>query len=200
MITFYTNPKSRGQIAHWMLEEVGCDYEIKVLEYGPEMKSPEFLAINPMGKVPTIVHKEKVITESAAICTYLADAFPESGLAPAPDKRAEYYRWLFFAAGPLEAAVTNKTLGLEISDLEKQGMAGYGSFKRTIDCLEESLEGITYIGNETFSAADVYLGSQVYWGLQFGTIPKRPAFETYIEGLTKRPAFLHAQTFAQEFS
>ena len=111
-LIFYTNPMSRGRIARWMLEEVGQPYRTEVLGYGEAMKSPEYLAVNPMGKVPAIVHKGTVVTEAAAICAYLADAFPEAGLAPEPHERASYYRWMFFAAGPVEAAITDRSLGV----------------------------------------------------------------------------------------
>lgn len=127
-LVFYTNPMSRGRIARWMLEEVGAPYETVVLEYGTTMKAPEYLAVNPMGKVPALKHGETVVTECAAICAYLADAFPQAGLAPAPTDRMRgpYYRWLFFAAGPVEAATTNASLGVT-ADAERQQMVGYGS-------------------------------------------------------------------------
>ncbi|HRE36661.1 MAG TPA: glutathione S-transferase, partial [Sphingopyxis terrae] len=105
-LIFYTNPMSRGQIVRWMLEEVGAPYQTQILGYDDSMKGADYLAINPMGKVPAIVHRGKVVTECAAICAYLADAFPDAGLAPPLEARADYYRWLFFAAGPLETAVT----------------------------------------------------------------------------------------------
>ena len=98
-LIFYTNPMSRGQIVRWMLEEVGAPYEPRILDYGTTMKDTAYLAVNPMGKVPAIVHDGKVVTECAAICAYLADAFPAAGLAPDPADRADYYRWLFFTAG-----------------------------------------------------------------------------------------------------
>src|SRR4051812_49446412 len=128
-IVFYTNPMSRGRIVRWMLEELGEPYRTEILDYGPAMKSPSYRAINPMGKVPAIRHGDTVVTEAAAICAYLADAFPQAGLAPAPSSRARgpYYRWMFFAAGPLEAAVTNKSLDVAVPEGRKP-MVGYGSF------------------------------------------------------------------------
>ena len=146
-IVLYTNPMSRGRIARWMLEETGQPYRAEVLEYGAAMKSPQYLAINPMGKVPAIVHGGVVVTECAAICAWLADAFPEAGLAPAPGDplRGPYYRWLFFAAGPLEAAVTAKSLGL-LAPAEKSGMAGYGSYEQTVDALETVVAGAVAAG------------------------------------------------------
>lgn len=191
-LTFYTNPRSRGQIARWMLEEVGCEYETVLLEYGTSMKSPEFLAINPMGKVPAIKHGQVVVTECAAICAYLADAFPDANLAPDPANRASYYRWLFYAAGPVEAAVTNKSLGYEVSP-DQERMAGYGNYDRVIGVLENLLQGHRYVTGSSFSAADVYLGSHIVWGMEFGTIDSRPAFEAYSERVKKREAYLRAQ-------
>ena len=193
-IVLYTNPMSRGRIARWMLEETGQPYRAEVLEYGAAMKSPQYLAINPMGKVPAIVHGGVVVTECAAICAWLADAFPEAGLAPAPGDplRGPYYRWLFFAAGPLEAAVTAKSLGL-LAPAEKSGMAGYGSYEQTVDALETVVAGAApWLLGERFSAADVYVGSQVVWGQQFGSLPARPAFAAYAARLQARDAYRRA--------
>ncbi|MBB5685802.1 glutathione S-transferase family protein [Sphingobium boeckii] len=191
-LTFYTNPMSRGQIARWMLEETGAPYETVILDYGTTMKAPDYLAINPMGKVPAIKHGNAVVTECAAICAYLADAFPQAGLAPDPAHRADYYRWLFFAAGPLEQAVTNKSLGFTVP-ADKTMMAGYGSFEAAMDGLEAAVSGKTYIAGNRFSAADVYVGSQIGWGLAFGSIEKRPAFESYWAGICERPAYLRGK-------
>jgi len=188
-LTFYTNPMSRGQIVRWMLEETGAPYEQVILDYGTTMKAPDYLAINPMGKVPAIKHGDRVVTECAAICAYLADAFPEAGLAPDPADRADYYRWLFFAAGPLEQAVTNRAFGFEVP-ADRRAMAGYGSFEAAMDGLEAAVRDKTYIAGDRFSAADVYVGSQIGWGLAFGSIEKRPAFEAYWAGLADRPAYL----------
>lgn len=177
-IVFYTNPMSRGRMVRWMLEELGVPYRTQVLEYGPAMKSPEYLAINPMGKVPSLVHGDRIVTECAAICAYLADAFPEAGLAPPLADRADYYRWLFFAAGPVEAAVSGKAMGIEPD--EKQGMTvGYGSLGAVMNTLEHAVKGRKYIAGTQFSAADVYVGSQIGWGLAFGTMDKRPALVDY---------------------
>jgi glutathione S-transferase len=191
-LTFYTNPMSRGQIARWMLEEVGAPYEQVLLDYGTTMKAAAYLAINPMGKVPAIRHGDTVVTEGAAICAYLADAFPAAALAPPPAERGAYYRALFFAAGPIEAAVTNRALGFVLPDSGSR-MAGYGSFEATMDGMETLIGGRTYIAGDRFSAADVYFGSQIGWGLQFGSIEKRPAFEAYWAGLASRPAYLKAK-------
>ena len=191
-LTFYTNPMSRGQIARWMLEESGAPYEQVLLDYATTMHAPDYHAINPMGKVPAIVHDGKIITECAAICAYLADAFPAAGLAPAPEARADYYRWLFFAAGPVEAAVTNRALGWEAPP-ERQAMLGYGSYERVCDTLEAAVSGRSFIAGDRFSAADVYVGSQIDWGLMFGSLPKRDAFEAYVAPFRERPAYLRAK-------
>ncbi len=186
-LVFYTNPMSRGRIARWMLEEVGAPYRTEILDYATSMKAPAFLAINPMGKVPAIQHGEVVVTEGAAICAYLADAFPEAGLAPPPSERGAYYRWLFFAAGPVEQASINGALGVVIPP-EREMMAGYGNLQKTIDTLETAVKDREYIAGETFSAADVYVGSQIGWGMQFGWLKGRPAFESYWARVSARPA------------
>jgi glutathione S-transferase len=188
-LTFYTNPMSRGRIARWMLEEVGQPYETVVLEYGTTMKAPEYLAINPMGKVPAIKHGDVVVTECAAICAYLADAFPQAGLAPAPtDKmRGPYYRWLFFAAGPVEAATTNKSLGVT-TDADRRAMVGYGSQAEVLDVLEKAVTQNEYLLGGRFTAADVYLGSHIGWGLQFGSMEARPGFAEYVARIQNREA------------
>ena len=191
-ITFYTNPMSRGQIARWMLEEVGADYEQVLLDYGTTMKAPAFLAVNPMGKVPAIVHGDKVVTEGAAICAYLAAAYPDVGLAPTDDERAAYYRWLFFAAGPVESAITNNYLKVEVTP-EQQPMAGYGTYDLVVDVLDKAVASRAYVCGDRFTAADVYFGSQIIWGVQFGSLPKRDSFMPYVERLTARPAYRKAK-------
>lgn len=189
---FYSNPMSRGRIVRWMLEEVGQPYETTLLDFASSAKSPEFLAINPMGKVPTIRHGKTVVTECAAICAYLAETFPQAGLLPSPEARGDYYRWMFFAAGPVEAAVSNRALGVVVPP-ERRGMVGYGSFEAVMDALEVAVRGKRYVAGEHFTAADVYFGSQIGWGLQFGSIEKRPVFETYWNGIKDRPAAVRAR-------
>ena len=198
-LTFYTNPMSRGQIARWMLEETGEPYETVILDYGTTMKAPDYLAINPMGKVPAIKHGDTVVTEGAAICAYLADAFPAKGLAPAPTDplRGTYYRWMFFAAGPVEQAVTNHYLKWDPTP-EQQMMAGYGDFARVLDVLEKAVANASpYLLGERFSALDVYLGSQIAWGIAFGTMEKRPGFEDYVARIAERPAYKKAKEIDQ---
>jgi len=193
-LTFYTNPQSRGRIVRWMLEEAGEPYETVVLDYAASMKAPDYLAVNPMGKVPAIRHGEAVVTECAAICAYLADAFPKKSLAPplGDQHRAPYFRWLFFAAGPVEAAVTNKALEVSFPP-EKKAFVGYGSFEETVDALEHALRPGPYICGDQFTAADVYVGSQLGFGMMFGSIPKRPSFEAYVGRLMSRPAAMRAR-------
>ena len=190
-LTLFTNPQSRGRIARWMLEEVGAPYRTEVIEYGPPMKSADYLAINPMGKVPAIRHRGTVVTEAAAICAYLADAFPEAGLAPPAGERGTYYRWLLFAAGPVEAATTNRYLGFEVP-ADREAMVGYGTYERMIDTLEQAVAEHPYIAGEHFSAADVYVGSHVGWGMIMGSLEKRAAFTDYWARVSDRDAYRSA--------
>jgi glutathione S-transferase len=193
-LVFYTNPMSRGRIARWVLEEVGRPYRTELLDYGTTMKAPEYLAINPMGKVPALRHGDIVVTEGAAICCYLADAFPDAGLAPPPGDRLRgpYYRWMFFAAGPLEAATTIKALGLEVP-AERKSMVGHGSLADVLSALEGALSEREYLVGDRFTVADIYAGSHIGWGMRFGTLEKRPVFERYFERISRRPAALRAR-------
>jgi len=187
-LVFYTNPQSRGRVIRWMLEEIGAPYEVVNVDYAM-MKSADYLAVNPMGKVPAIKHGDEVVTETAAICAYLAGAFPEAGLIPPAGhrKRGSYYRWLFFAAGPVEAAVTNKALNVQVNE-EQTKFVGYGSFDAAIDALEHALKPGPYICGDQFTAADLYVGSQIGYGMMFGSIEKRTLFEEYFGRLQARPA------------
>jgi glutathione S-transferase len=193
-LVFYTNPMSRGRIARWMLEEVGQPYRTEVLDFGTTMKAPDYLSVNPMGKVPAIRHGETVVTEGAAICAYLADAFPQANLAPplGDRLRGPYYRWLFFAAGPVEAATTNKALKFKLPE-GRGRLAGYGSFADVMDALEGAVSQREYVVGDSFTAADVYFGSQIGWGLMFGTMEKRPALEQYWARISARPAAKRAR-------
>ena len=193
-LAFYTNPRSRGRIVRWMLEEIGQPYRTEVLDYGTTMKAPAYLAINPMGKVPALRHGDVVVTEAAAICAYLADAFPQAGLAPPPGDRLRgpYYRWLFFAAGPVEAAVSNKAFGFVVPP-EREGNIGYGSFERVMNTLEQAVSRADYLVGDKFTAADVYVGSQIGFGLMFKTVEPRPAFQQYWQRISARPAHARAR-------
>ena len=191
-LKFYTNPMSRGQTVRWMLEEVGQPYETEILDYGSTMKAEPYLAINPMGKVPAIVHNGKVVTEVAAICCYLADAFPAAGLAPEPADRADYYRWIFFTSGPIEAAFSNKAAGWEPTP-ERQRMFGYGNYDLAINTLEKALTDKTYIAGDCFTAADLFVGANVNFMLQFKLLEPRPVFTDYAERMTDRDAYRRAK-------
>lgn len=187
-LVFYTNPQSRGRITRWMLEELGEPYDTVIIDY-EGIKGPDFLAINPMGKLPALTHGGVVVTEGAAICAYLADAFPEKGLAPpiGDARRGTYFRWLFFGAGPVEAAVTNQMLGVSIPP-ERKRAVGYGCMEDVLNALEIAVGNGPYLCGDQFTAADVYTGSQIGYGIQFGMLEKRPAFEAYFARISARPA------------
>jgi len=191
--TFYTVAMSRGQIARWALHEVGADYEQVVMEWATRPES--FKAINPMNKVPALVHHldgdDHVITECAAINHYLAETHPEKGLLPEPRERAAYFRWLFFAAGPLEQAVVGKAMGWQVPE-GKQGMAGFGSLELALAAIGDWLKTHDFIAGSRFTMADTYVGSQFVWGLRFGSIPETPAFRAYVDRVTQRPAYAQA--------
>ncbi|MBA2932996.1 glutathione S-transferase family protein [Sphingomonas sp. CGMCC 1.13654] len=190
-LVFYTNPMSRARLVRWMLEEVGQPYRTETLDYGTTMKAPDYLAINPMGKVPAITHKGKVVTECAAICAYLADAFPDAGLAPPTAGRADYYRWLFFAAGPLDAAIVDKALGRSIPP-DRAAMVGYSGLDAVVGAIADALAGKAFIAAGHFTAADCFVGASLSFHMRFGTIERRPAFLDYVERLEARPAFLRS--------
>lgn len=192
-LTLYTNPQSRGRIVRWLLEELNVPYQVKVLQYGPEMKAADFLALNPMGKVPVLTHGDIVVTETAAICAYLADFFAEKQLAPACNSpaRAAYYRWLFFTAGPLEMATSAKAFNWRI-DEDNAASVGCGRYLETLNTLETALTQGPYLCGEQFTAADVYVGSHIEWGLWFNTLEPRPAFKAYVQRLQSREAAIRA--------
>ena len=209
-LTFYTNPNSRGRIVRWMLEEVGCDYETVVLEYqaasasdawgGAALQRPEgsadpvarfFQEVNPIGKIPAIEHNGQTVTESGAIVAYLAETFAEAGLLPSANERGAYYRWLFFTAGPLEQAVTNHRAGF-VPRPEQEFFFGYGSYERTVSELERAVAATPFLVGDRFTAADVYVGSHIGWGLGLGTLPAREAFTDYLGRITRREAFARA--------
>ncbi|WP_294189977.1 glutathione S-transferase family protein [uncultured Sphingomonas sp.] len=190
MLTFFTNPMSRGRIVRWMLEEVGTPYETVMTQWGAA--PAELLAANPLGKVPTIIHDGAVVSETAAICAYLAEAFPEAGLAPHVDERAAYYRWMFFTAGPVEAAMMDSHLGVTLPP-EKEAMIGYGNLARAVDVLEGAVSAHDYVAGPRFTAADVYVGSSIDFFMQFGMLEKREAFARYVDRLRERPAWVRAR-------
>lgn len=200
-LVLYTNPMSRGRIAHWMLEEVGEPYEVRLLRLDKrEHKSPEYLKLNPMGKVPTLVHDGHVVTEAAAICAYLADAFPAKRLAPAlgDPARGTYLRWLFFGAGCVEPAVIDKAFSRPVP-ADRPGVMGYGTYKDTLDALETAITPGPFILGQQFSAADVYIASQIGWGLMTKGIEPRPTYLKYMEIVNQRPAMQRTNKQNDEF-
>lgn len=190
-LIFYTNPMSRGRTIRWMLEEIGVPYDTEILQYGSTMKQEPYISINPMGKVPAIKHNGKVVTEVAAIVCHLADAFPQAGLAPPTNDRADYYRWIFFVAGPIEAAFSNKAAGWE-PDSDKQRMFGYGTYDLAIDTLEKAVSGNPFIAGDTFTAADLLVGAYIGFMIKFNLLEPRPAFTRYLERVTDRDSFRRA--------
>ena len=193
--TFFTNPMSRGQIARWALHEVGAEYDTELVDW--QAKDEAFLSANPMGKVPTLVHHHDgdhihVVTEAAAICHYLAEMHPEAGLLPEAHEKADYFRYFFFSAGPIEQAVTAQAMGWEVPE-DRAGMAGFGTYDRAMDTFETMLTGRDYVCGDRFTMADVYVGSQVDWGLQFGSIPEREVFAAYADRLRARDAYREAK-------
>ena len=189
-LVFYSSPMSRGRIAHWMLEEVGVPYRFEVVNLETQdQKKPGFLAINPMGKVPAIVHRGTVVTECGAICAYLADAFPATRLAPPIDSplRGTYYRWLFFGGNCVEAAVIDRMLSRPAPS--RPGALGYGSYDDTVATLRKSLTAGPYILGPQFSAADVYIGSQIAFGMMMKALEPYPVFQGYVSRLQERPAY-----------
>jgi glutathione S-transferase len=198
-LVLYTNPMSRGRVPRWMLEEIGQPYKVEVVDYGSTMKGPAYLAVNPMGKVPALRHGGAIVTETAAICAYLADAFPQARLAPPPGDRlrAPYYRWLFFCAGPYEAASSNKALGFVVPP-DRERMMGYGNIGTVLSTLEAAVSAGDYLVGNSFTAADLYVGSQIGFGLMFRTLDARPAFERYWERMSARPAYLRAKQLDDE--
>jgi glutathione S-transferase len=189
-LVFYHNPQSRGRIVRWMLEEIGQPYETDIVAYD-QIKSERYLAVNPMGKVPAIKHRGHIVTECAAICAYLADVFPEADLAPREDEKADYYRWLFYAAGPAEAAITNRAQGWEVP-ADKERMFGYGNSNRVVAVLDELFSLRDYVCGDRFTAADVYVGSQIMFPLQFGMLPERDSFLRYRDRMQAREALKRA--------
>ena len=192
--TFFTQPMSRGQIARWALHEVSANYAQVLVNLAD--KPASLLEANPMGKVPTLIHHadegDHIVTEAAAICHYLAEMHPAAGLLPRDAEMADYFRWLLFAAGPLEAAITAKVLGFEPT-ADQGRMAGWGSLERTLSTLETHFSGHDHVCGPRFTMADVYVGSGIDWGMTFGIIDPRPALVAYTDRLRQRPAFQAAK-------
>jgi glutathione S-transferase len=193
-LVFYTNPMSRGRTVRWMLEEVGQPYRTEIVDFGPPMKNASYTAVNPMGKVPALTHCGVVVTEVAAILSYLADAFPAAKLAPATSDpaRGNYYRWIYFCCGPLEYAVSNRSFGFVVPQ-DQRGRIGYGSYDDVMNTIEQTVAGAEFLAGGRFSAADLYLSAMLGWGMMTGGIDKRKAFETYVARHVSRPAALKAR-------
>lgn len=199
-LVFYTNPQSRGRIAHWMLEELDEPYETVWLDYGPQgTRSADYLAINPMGKIPALSHGGSVVTETPALCAYLAARFPEKKLIPAADDPglAAFFRWLFFAAGPLEQTITARSMGWEVPE-EGKATVGFGSHGEVLDAITQAVKNTPYVCGDGFTAADVYLASHLNWGMGFDTVEKRPEFVDYVARATDRPAYREANRINEE--
>jgi glutathione S-transferase len=192
--TLYTHPMSRGQIARWALHEAGADYAHVLIDWAD--KPAALLAANPMGKIPTLVHHiatgDQVVTECAAICAYLAEAHPDAGLLPDPSERAAYHRWLYFAAGPMEQALIAQSVGWAVPR-GKEATVGFGTFDRMLDALEGHLAANAYVCGDRFTMADVYVSSQIGWGLAFGSLPRRDILLAYARRANDRPAYRAAR-------
>jgi glutathione S-transferase len=200
-LTLYHASPSRSSIARWMLEEIGEPYDLHVLSLSKgEQRAPDYLAVNPMGKVPTLKHGDTVITEAAAICTYLADEFPQAQLnVPVGDpRRGTYLRWLFFAPSCIEPAITDRAFPRK--EEPRRGMLGYGDFDTVMSVVAAAVEPGPYLMGEQFTAADVVLGSTLRWGMMFGVLPKRPEFVAYVGRLEQRPALKRAIALDQELA
>ncbi len=192
-LTLYHAVPSRSSIVHWMLEEVGQPYERHILNLKRgDHRKPDYLAVNPMGKVPALRHGDVVITEAAAICCYLADAFPQAGLSvPAGDtRRGVYLKWLFFGPSCVEPAVTDKAF--KRAEQPPRGTLGYGDYDTVMDVLGAAIRTGPYLLGQHFTAADVVIGSGLRWGMMFKLIPDRPEFVAYTARLAERPALKRA--------
>lgn len=190
-VVFYFNPRSRAQMAHWMLEEVGAPYKKVLVDFQKgEHKTPEFLSLNPMGKLPTITWRGVTVTETGAVIAFLADAFPAARLAPALDdpRRGAYYRWLFFGAGCIEPALVDRMKERTPVD---RSMLGYGSYDDVLHALKHTLAPGPYLLGEQFTAADLYVGAELYWAGMIGApgIKGDPVFDRYLARLAERPAY-----------
>ena len=192
-LVLYHAAPSRSSVVRWMLEEIGEPYDVHVLKLAEgEQRTPGYRAINPMGKVPALKHGDEVVTEAAAICTHLADAFPQAGLnVPVGDKgRGSYLKWLFFGPSCIEPAVTDRAFPRK--EEPRRGMLGYGDFDTVLDVVAGAVEPGPYLMGDKFTAADVIIGSNLRWGMMFDLLPKRPEFVAYVGRLEHRPALQRA--------
>lgn len=199
-LTLYHASPSRSSIVLWVLEEIGEPYDIHLLSLkNGDNRKPDFLAINPMGKVPALRHGDTVITETAAICTYLADEFPGAKLnVPiGTPRRGIYLKWLFFGPGCLEAAVTDRAAPRK--EEPRRGMLGYGDFDTTMNVIAQAVAKGPYLMGEQFTAADVVIGANIRWGMMFKMVPERKEFIDYAARIAARPAAKRAQAKDEEF-
>jgi glutathione S-transferase len=188
-LMLYHAAPSRSSIVRWMLEEIGEPYDVHLLDLKTgENRQPGYLAVNPMGKVPALQHGDALITEAAAICLYLADAFPRAGLTvPVGDpRRGPFLKWLFFSPGCLEPAVTDRAF--KRAEEPPRGALGYGDFETTMNVVAQAVQPGPYLLGDTFTAADVVIGSTLRWAMMFKLIPERPEFAAYVGRLAERPA------------
>jgi glutathione S-transferase len=200
LMLYHASP-SRSSIVRWMLEELGEPYDLHVLNLAKgEQSAADYLAINPMGKVPTLKHGDAVITEAAAICAYLADEFPHARLnIPVGDpRRGPYFKWLFFGPSCIEAAILDRAAPRK--EEPRRGMVGYGDFESVMNVVANAVEKGPYLMGDQFTAADVVVGSTLRWGMMFNLVPRRPEFEAYVGRLEQRPAFQRATALDQELA
>jgi glutathione S-transferase len=200
-LTLYHAAPSRSSITHWMLEEIGEPYDLHLLNMkNDDQRKPEYLAINPMGKVPALKHGDTVITESAAICTYLADEFPRAKLnVPIGDpRRGVYLKWLFFGPSCIEPAITDRAFPRK--EEARRGALGYGDFDTTMDVVAKGAAKGPYLLGEQFTAADIVIGSTLRWGTMFKLIPERPEFTAYVARLVERPALQRSEAKDKELA
>jgi glutathione S-transferase len=200
-LTLYHAAPSRSSIALWMLEEIGEPYDVKLIKLSEgEQLKPDYLAINPMGKVPTLKHGDVIITEVAAICTYLADAFPKAGLSVpiGEPRRGIYLKWLFFGPSCIEPAMMDRAAPRK--EEPRRGMLGYGDFDTVMDVVAKAVAAGPHIMGEQFTAADVVIGSGLRWGMMFKLLPERPEFLAYVGRLATRPALQRAEAQDKELA
>jgi glutathione S-transferase len=197
-LTLYHAAPSRSSIVRWMLEELGASYDLHVLSLlKGDQQQPDYLAVNPMGKVPALKHGDVVVTEAAAICTYLADEFPQARLnVPTGNpSRGVYLKWLFFSAGCIEPAITDRAFPRQ--EEPRRSTLGYGDFDTVMEVVAKGVEPGPYLMGEQFTAADVVVGSTLRWGMMFGLLPTRPEFIAYVGRLEQRPALQRATALDQ---
>lgn len=200
-LTLYHAAPSRSSIVRWMLEELGEPYDLHLLSLAKgEQRAPSYLAVNPMGKVPALKHGDTVVTEAAAICTYLADEFPHARLnvPPGDPRRGAYLKWLFFSPSCIEAAITDRAFPRQ--EQPRPGTLGYGDFDTVMNVVAKAVEPGPYLIGEQFTAADIVLGSTLRWGMMFNLLPKRPEFAAYVGRLEQRPALERATALDQELA